>query len=209
MKLCYYTKWAVYFLTKQSYSSFTLNRETVWKVNPPMEKIKLIIDGFCQYFCQLWKRISDVHLVVLFSPEILKEAKTFLKLYLNNWIRFFYLISAMVRTKFKGLFTEDIILPLFSLILVSLKTGFWTFSSMYQSAKKQLYGSTTNFDILIQWFLIGMDKELISVHKMIIFRLRWQARISIPIQWPPSAKPDFHGLNLVSFWYSDTTSFVF
>ena len=134
MKLCYYTKWAVYFLTKQSYAgSSTLNRETVWKVNPPIEKIKLIIDGFCQYFCQLWKRISDVHLVVLFSPEILKEAKTFLKLYLNNWIRFSYSISAMVRTKFKVLFTEDIILPLFSLILVSLKTGFCIFSSMYQS----------------------------------------------------------------------------
>ena len=102
------TTWNVYFLTKQSYSSFTLNRETVWKVNPPMEKIKLIIDGFCQYFCQLWKRISDVHLVVLFSPEILKEAKTFLKLYLNNWIRFSYSISAMVRTKFKVLFTAII-----------------------------------------------------------------------------------------------------
>ena len=135
MKLCYYTKWAVYFLTKQSYSSFTLNRETVWKVNPPMEKIKLIIDGFCQYFCQLWKRISDVHLVVLFSPEILKEAKTFLKLYLNNWIRFSYSISAMVRTKFKVLFTEDIILPLLSLILVSLKTGYSIFLPCIKALK--------------------------------------------------------------------------
>ena len=175
MKLCFYTIWAVYFLTKQSYSSSTLNRETVWKVNPPMEKIKLIIDGFCQYFCQLWKRISDVHLVVLFSPEILKEAKTFLKSYLNNWIRSSYSISAMVRTKFNVLFNEDIILPLFSLILVSLKTGFCIFSSMYQSAKKQLNGGITTFDILIQWFLIGMDKELILVHKMIIFRLGWRA----------------------------------
>ena len=171
-----YTKWAVYFLTKQSYvGSSTLNRETVWKVNPPIEKIKLIIDGFCQYFCQLWKRISDVHLVVLFSPEILKEAKTFLKLYLNNWIRSSYSISAMVRTKFKVLFTENIILPLFSLILVSLKTGFCIFSSMYQSTKMQLNGGITTFDILIQWFLIGMDKELILVHKMIIFRLGWRA----------------------------------
>ena len=149
MKLRYYTKWAVYFLTKQSYSSFTLNRETVWKVNPPMEKIKLIIDGFCQYFCQLWKRISDVHLVVLFSPEILKEAKTFLKLYLNNWIRSSYSISAMVRTKFKVLFTENIILPLFSLILVSLKTGFCIFSSMYQSTKMQLNGGITTFDMVL------------------------------------------------------------
>ena len=95
----------------------SLNRETVWKVNPPpsMEKIKLIIDGFCQYFCQLWKRISDVHLVVLFSPEILKEANTFLKLYLNSWIRCFDWIFWVnfLGKYFGGIFRENLLSEFF------------------------------------------------------------------------------------------------